>query len=51
MDARDAVADRHDRADFTNVDGTLVVLDLVPQNACNLVCPYLSHKISVSLMG
>ena len=45
VDARDAVADRHDGADFADVDGALVVLDLVPQNACNLVCPYLSHKI------
>ncbi len=45
VNARDAVADRHDGADFADIDGTLVVLDLVPQNACNLVCPYLSHKI------
>ena len=47
VNARDAVADRHDGADFADVDGALVVLDLVPQNACNLVCPNLSHKISV----
>ena len=32
---------------LANVDGTLVILDLVPQNTCNLVCPYLSHKIPV----
>ena len=45
VDARDAVADRHDGADFTDIDGTLVVLDLVPQNTCNLVRSNLSHKI------
>ena len=45
MDTRDAVADRNDRADFADVDGAFVILDLVPENACNLVCPNLSHKI------
>ena len=45
VDAGDAVTHRHDGADFTDIDGTLVVLDLVPQNTCNLVRPNLSHKV------
>jgi hypothetical protein len=47
MDARDAVADRHDGADLAYVNGALVVLNLVTQYARNLVCSYLSHKIPV----
>ena len=33
-------------ADFADVDGAVVILDLVPENACNLVCPNLSHIFS-----
>ena len=49
VNARDAVADRDDGADFAHVDGAVVILDLLPENACNLVCPNLSHKIPLNL--
>ena len=48
VDAGDAVAHRHDGADFADVDGAVVIFDLVPQYACNFVCPNLSHKIPVT---
>ena len=44
MDAGDAVAHRDDRADLGDVDGALVVLDLLAQNTGNFVRSNLSHN-------
>src|SRR6185312_12573999 len=46
MDTRDTVADGNDGADFAHVNGAVVILDLLPENISNLVCPNLSHRIS-----
>ena len=45
VDAGDAVADGHDRADFVDGDLRFVVVDLLPQQLCDLVCFDLRHKI------
>src|SRR5208283_4724859 len=43
--ARNAVPDRDDGPDLAHVDGAVVVLDLLPEYCCDLVCPDLSHII------
>ena len=46
MDAGDAVAQGDDRADFVHGDLGFVVLDLLPDQLCDLVCFDLCHKVS-----
>ena len=49
MDAGDAVADRNHRADLGDVNGALVVLDLLAENAGDFVRSNLSHSSSLLL--
>ena len=44
VDARDAVAHRDHRADLGDVDGALVILDLLAQNTGDFVRSNLSHN-------
>src|SRR5437764_1459918 len=44
MDTRDAVTERDDRADFVDRNLRLVVLDLLANYLCDLVCFDSSHK-------
>ena len=46
MDTRNTVADGNDGSDFAHVNGAVVILDLLPENISDLVCPNLSHRIS-----
>ena len=46
VDARDAVADADDRADFVDRNGLLVVLDLLAQNLADFVCLDVRHSCS-----
>ena len=48
MDARDAVADADNRADFVDRNGLLVVLDLLAQNLADFVCLDVRHACSVA---
>ena len=46
VNARDAVADADDRADFVDRNGLLVVLDLLAQNLADFVCFDVRHACS-----
>ena len=48
MDARNAVTDADDRADFVDRNGLLVVLNLLPQNLADLVRFNIRHACSVA---
>ena len=48
MNARDAVADADDLADFVHRDGLLVVRDLLAEKLSNLVCLDIGHTCSYS---
>ena len=43
MQARNAVTQRDDRADFIHADLRVVICDLLLQELCNFICVYLSH--------
>src|SRR5712691_1287081 len=47
MNARNAVADADDRADFVDRNGLLVVLNLLAQNLADFVCLNIRHACSV----
>ena len=44
VNARDAVADADDRANFIDRDGLFVVLDLLAQNFADFVCFDICHS-------
>ena len=44
MNTRNTVTHRDDRADFADINSVVVVLDLLPEDCCYLICPNLSHK-------
>jgi hypothetical protein len=48
MNARNAVADADDRADFIDRNGLLVVLNLLAQNLADFVCLDIRHACSVA---
>ena len=47
MNARDAVAQRDDRADLVHLDPLLVVLNLLAKQLCYLIRPDLCHVVSL----
>ena len=51
VDAGDAVADGHDRADFVDRDLGFVVVDLLADELCDLVCFDLRHKVPFECSG
>ncbi len=46
MNAGNAIAHRHDRARLGNIDGALVILNLLPENTGNLVRSDVSHNLA-----